>query len=235
VLTYYDTGQAAGKLKASAYPLVARSYDYQYGLAPTRSVPGVTLSRTVRVDASGNTTAYEYDVLTRRIFREEHVPSDDSSGRPRAHEDGQDKSALAAHFREEPTHLRIDYDFGPGCGCSKPTKVAITGFMDDGSSVTRVFEYEYDPVTRLLTKAVLPNPSTDPAAPPTVEVVYTYRTEASPGNGIHWSSWVLWKKTTPDGVYHYDYVWRNRAKLGGHGKMPERITQTLSNVRIQTD
>jgi RHS repeat-associated protein len=232
-LTYVPTAE---KVERIAHPLLGgRYHEFEYGLTPTRSVSGVSMTRTVRRDASGNLVHFEFDAANQRIYRIDQEAADNAVDRPRKYESGNVQSALSAHFEEEPARIRTDYDYGAACGCSKPTRVEVSG-LDAASQVleSRVREFVYDPATGLVTQATVPNPSTAPGAPATVTTTYAYESAVSPGT-IEWSATVLSSVTTPDGTFDFDYVWRDRGDVPGHGRMPQRITRSIPSVRVQTD
>ncbi|NLE80189.1 MAG: hypothetical protein GX610_11510, partial [Rhodococcus sp.] len=224
-ITYWPNG----RVKSHIHTQLGRGCTYAYGQVATRvtDVPG-TLSRTTRTDSDGHQVHFEFYPPTGRVYRTEIEPVDNADGRPRSHD--AENASLGANAVDEPSLIRIDKYFDATCVCARPTKIVWTGF--DGASVIdqRQIEYAYNP-DRLLWKVIEPNPSTASGAPSTVETVYTYVSAPS----TNWSAKLIESVTTPDGVFEYDYVWRNRANLTLHGKMPEQISRSIDGVRLQTD
>lgn len=213
---------------------VYRSVHFAYADASTRSVSGVILHSVAATDPDGNVTLREYEPETGRVWRVETQPGNDALNLPRADELDGALAALTQHGVDEPEVLRVDYDFDLTCTCQKPRWVEVSGLIGGSPQVSRTTYFEYQAGTRLLERVRAPNPSTANGLP-LVETVYTYVSEADADPNVAWSARLPATITTPDGVLETTYVWRDRASSQLNGRMPERITQRVLDVRRQLD
>jgi hypothetical protein len=75
--------------------------------------------------------------------------------------------------------------------CQKPSKVEIRSKVSGVLSDPRTTEYEYDAVSKLVTKITVQDPSN-----PASTVAYNFEYDQAPGYA--WSAWLPTKQTGPD-------------------------------------
>ncbi|MEO6593899.1 MAG: hypothetical protein ABIP94_04010, partial [Planctomycetota bacterium] len=198
--------------------------------APVSSMAGIEVA-----NSSGTTRRYEFDTKSGRLITIITTPSLGFEGRPRANHVTSENSGIAgvAATDVEPTSIIIHNIYDSTCVCQKPIKreeIAVRG----GPPVTRTWNFEYDPISKLVTKRTAPNPEAG-AGPFSAQVEWTYTyTRAHPGGSSQLlGAWLPDTEVTPDGTYTYEYGDPQNRLDANHGNMPRTTQRRLAGVRIQ--
>lgn len=131
----------------------------------------------------------------------------------------------------EPEWIEIYNVFDATCVCQKPIRREERSRRGGQTSV-RTWEFEYHPVSKLVTRRKAPNPQagSGPFAP-TIEWVTTY---AQLTGTSSWGAWVPSVEATPFGQHIYSYTGLAYRAIAGHGQTANTTTRSLTNVSLQT-
>lgn len=230
-----------GKVQSHTNYLTGLTTTYSYN-ADLPTYPGTTpgtLSTTRETRQDGSFTVSEYDPVSRRVYRVYSGPG--PAGKPRAGELPPGAGAIG-----EPDFAVVDRFYDATCVCQKPIRVeTFFARASSGSSTTpvsatpegvRVTHFEYDPLTKMVTRVRRPNPSTATGAPTYVEEVTTYHTE---GNSLWSPRWVKTETFGEEGHAAYkrvEYAYPSPISRtpAWYGAMQGKVERTVKAVEHQT-
>ncbi|MBL8756786.1 MAG: hypothetical protein JNK15_26045, partial [Planctomycetes bacterium] len=240
--TSLQTRVMTGEFVAVTYPAAERDEDIltQDDLNTMRAIE-VT-------NATGTKRRFEFAGGSGRLYSVITKASNDVNGRPRASHVTTENNGIngngegVASSDIEPDTLTVYNIYSLGCVCNKPSERHLIS-VRNGDEKRRKTLFEYDPVSRLVTKRKEPNPEAG-AGPfaPHVEWIYTYiRTNDNFTATQDWGAWLLKTEVIPDpnspgGTATYEYTyddWMLRTDSARHGRMAGKVERSLAGVRIQ--
>ncbi|MFN6195717.1 MAG: hypothetical protein ACK5BN_18050, partial [Planctomycetota bacterium] len=230
------TNPATGRIERLTRPLMAESLLFRYP-APTRTTDllaeDVGNLRAIEVvDGAGTSRRYEYSVPTGRLYSVLTTPENTMLGRPREQHRAGENAGIGgvANSDVEPESIEAYNVYDATCVCKKPAKRLLLS-KRGGTVHQRVTTFEYDPVSRLVTKVRMPNPETVQSGPTPAEVEYRY-TYVQLNGGAGWGAWQPQTEVTPDGTWTYTYGdLLDRAP--GHGQIARTVSRRMDQVRLQ--
>ncbi|MBL8723216.1 MAG: hypothetical protein JNK49_04180, partial [Planctomycetes bacterium] len=227
VVTYDSNGRAASRTRSVTGSGTTYSYTTS-GVRTTDLPSGVTLKAIVATNDLGASRRYEYDPVSGRVYSILYTPSDDSYGRPRAHDSTNSGIGGVASTDVEPTRITIYRIFDNTCTCQKP--IEVREIATRGSDSTRTTLFQYHPDSKMVSRRTVTSPAT--SGPSTAVWEYSYVQAKTTGQ--LWGAWLIDTETTPEATYTYSYSnWQNRADATNHGRIAGTVTRSVANVTIQ--
>lgn len=238
-VSFFNGGSQDGRAESQTVLLTGETTSILYPAASRTAdlPPMVALNAVEAIGPDGTKRRFEFDPVRGTVYSIITTPDHGPGGMPRAaHVSGENAGLTVggsnpATTEIEPDSITIYNIFGGACVCQKPTErriIAVRGAFTE----TRTTKFEYDAVSKLLTKRSEINPQTGSGAPAEVHWDYSYvRAMAS---GQLWGAWLPNEEVTPDGTYKYVYgAWLDRANASAHGRIAGQVERKLDSIHIQ--